>query len=144
MTHHDEGNYAAKHGNQAPPAQAVLDEVKAAAHDGKVTCVAANDIAERLSVSPAEVGRAIDLCELKIAKCQLGLFGYGKGVKLVKPAESVPEDLEWEIRSKLVDGRIACRDLWVIADRRNLPRLKAAGACEKLGLKISACQLGAF
>jgi hypothetical protein len=121
-----------------------MDAVKAAAHDGKVTCVAAYDIADQLSVLPEEVGQAIDLCVVKIAKCQLGLFGYGKGVKLVKPAESVPEELEREIRLKLADGRITCRDLWVIADRRNLPRLKAAGACEKLGIKISACQLGAF
>lgn len=144
MTHHDEGNYPAKHVDQAPPAPAVMDAVKAAAVENKITCVSAFGIAEELCATPADAGRAADLLGLKIAKCQLGLFGYGKGVKLVKPEESVIADLEREIRSKLVDGRIACRDLWVIADGRNMPRLKAAGACEKLGVKISECQLGAF
>lgn len=144
MTHHDEGNYQAKHGDQAPPARAVMDAVKAAAVDNRITCVAAFGIIEGLSATPADAGCAADLLGLKISKCQLGLFGYGKGVKLVKPEESVTADLEREIRSRLVDGRITCNDLWIIADGRNMPRLKAAGACEKLGIRISACQLGAF
>ncbi|HOS40443.1 MAG TPA: hypothetical protein PLG31_11960 [Spirochaetota bacterium] len=144
MTHHDEGNYRAKrHGEDAPAAE-IMDAVANGARDGKIACTAAEAIATRLSVAPDEVGRAIDLAELKISACQLGLFGYGKGVKLIKPAESVAEDLAGEIRAAATDGRIACTDVWAIADRRGMTRLDAACACDALGLKIAACQLGAF
>lgn len=144
MTHNDEGNYRAKRGGDTPPARAILDAVKDAARDEKITCAAAFGVAVKQSVSPAEMGRAIDFGELKISKCQLGLFGYGKGVKLVKPAETVPADLEKEIREALEGGSISCQDVWGIADRRGMARLGAACACEKLGIKISKCQLGAF
>ncbi|HPA71219.1 MAG TPA: hypothetical protein PKY31_03060 [Spirochaetota bacterium] len=144
MAHQDEGHYRAKHGDAAPPARAVLDAAKADAKDGLITCAAAHGIAKRLNVTPEDVGRAVDFQELKISKCQLGLFGFGKGVKLVKAAESVPADLERDIRAALVDGRIPCRDLWNIADARKMARQDAANACEKLGIRVSRCQLGAF
>ncbi len=144
MTHRDKGNYAAKHGNTPAPGEELLVEVKAAAIDGRMPCPAAFSIAAKLAAVPEEVGRAVDFSEIRISRCQIGLFGYGKGVKMIKPAESVQGDLEGEIKAALVDGRITCKKIWAIADARKIPRIDAACACEKLGVKISDCQLGAF
>jgi len=144
MTHQDEGHYSAKKRKGAEPSAALIEKVKAAVKEGTISCAPAHAAAGALGETPEAAGRAADLLELKISKCQLGLFGYGKGVKLVKAAESVSPDLEREIRDAIVDGRISCRDLWAIADSRKMKRLDAACACEKLGIRISLCQLGAF
>ncbi len=144
MTHKDEGNYAAKHGDAPAPKEELIEAVRSASGEGRITCAAAFSIAAKKGATPLETGRAVDFAEIRISKCQIGLFGYGKGVKMIKPSESVPEDLEREIRAALSDNRITCRDLWAIADARKMPRLDAACACEKLSVKITSCQLGAF
>ncbi len=144
MTHHDEGQYSKKESKGAEPSRALMDKIKASAEDGTISCAAAHGAAKALGETPEAAGRAADLLELKITKCQLGLFGYGKGTKLVKAAESVAPDLQREISGASPDGRITCKDLWAIADARKMKRLDAACACEKIGVKIIKCQLGAF
>jgi hypothetical protein len=98
-----------------------------------------------MNIQPSEVGRALDLLEIRIIKCQLGLFGHEKGKRLiVKPAETVPQDLEEAIRAGLVNGRLPCVIAWEIAKRFNVPKMGITSACERLNLHISRCQLGAF
>ena len=76
MTHEDAGHYAAKHPNaKADPAIAAAIEEKQT--DGRITCAAAHAIASKLGCPPEAVGVNIDLLEMRIAKCQLGLFGHG-------------------------------------------------------------------
>ena len=112
---------------------------------GKLSCAEAFRIAQEMSVEPSEVGRALDLLEIRIIKCQLGLFGHEKGKRLiVKPAETVPPDLEEALRAGLVNGRLPCATAWEIAKRFNLPKMDMTSACERLNLHISQCQLGAF
>jgi hypothetical protein len=140
---HQEG-YASKH-----PASAVLDEglataLKAKAKDGHISCAAAHGVAEGQACPPAEVGRALDLMEVRLARCQLGLFGYQPQKRIVKKADQWDDGLEKEIRAALRDGRLPCIDAWAIADRRKIPRLAVANVCEALGIKIRPCQLGAF
>lgn len=127
-----------------PPNDEVRAAIQSAVQDGKISCAQAFVIAEKHSKAAEEIGRALDFLEVKISKCQLGLFGYGKGVKLVKPAESIAPTLEEAIKNTIISNTIPCRKLWEIADARRISRLEAACACEKLGVKITKCQLGAF
>ena len=145
MTHRDEGHYAEKHGARAGLDQAITEAIKKHAIGGKLSCVAAFRIAEEMSIKPSEVGQALDLLEMKITKCQLGLFGHEEGKHLiVKSAETVLPDLEKALRAGLLNGRLPCATAWDIAKRFNVPKMSVTAACEKLNLRIGQCQLGAF
>ncbi|HHT63115.1 MAG: hypothetical protein ACOX4H_11690 [Bacillota bacterium] len=52
----------------------VLNAVKEAAEDGKLTCVKAHHIGEKLNISLAIIGEAANQLGIKITKCQLGCF----------------------------------------------------------------------
>ena len=95
-------------------------------------------------LTPAEIGQALDLLEIPISKCQLGLFGYSPVSRIIKPAESVAEDLEAAIRAAMSDDRLPCAAAFQIAAGFKLAKIRVSSACEKLKIKISACQLGAF
>lgn len=145
MTHKDEGHYAEKHGSRAQLDQAITEAIRRYSTAGKLSCVAAFRIAEEMSIKPSEVGNALDLLEMKIIKCQLGLFGHEKGKRLiVKPAKTVPPDLEEALRAGLVNGRLSCATAWDIAKRFDLAKMSVTSACERLNLRIGPCQLGAF
>ena len=144
MTHEDAGHYAAKHPD------ATIDATIAAAiekrqSDARIACAAAHAIATQCGCAPQLVGVNIDLLEKRISHCQLGLFGHGgKKGKAVQAAADIAPELASAIRSARVDGRIACADAWTVADRLQLKRIDVACACEALGIKVGACQLGAF
>ena len=76
MIHTDKGNYAAKHPAAKNQNDPVVQAVRNAAHDGKISCAAAHKIARDCAVSPAEAGRAIDAEEVQITHCQLGIFKH--------------------------------------------------------------------
>lgn len=144
MTHYDEGHYAAKHPQGIVPDQKIAEMINAKLVDGKISCAAAHHIAKELQVTPAEVGKTIDLLEIRINKCQLGLFGYGPQKKIVEPATQVSEELREAIEAACNNGSLSCEALWEIAKHFRISRLKASAACETLNIKISSCQLGAF
>ena len=52
----------------------VIEEVKKKAVKGRLPCPVARKIAEKLSVSYKEVGRAADELNIKITGCELGCF----------------------------------------------------------------------
>ena len=52
----------------------LIEAVKTASEDGRMTCEAAHDLAKELDVPLALVGRALDLLHVKITRCQLGCF----------------------------------------------------------------------
>ncbi|MDI6710115.1 MAG: hypothetical protein QMC81_10190 [Thermoanaerobacterales bacterium] len=56
------------------PGPEVLEAVRQAAVDGRVSCAALHRVAERLGVPVPVVGRAADRLGLKITACQLGCF----------------------------------------------------------------------
>jgi hypothetical protein len=144
MTHKDKGGFAAKH----PQGTVVSDELRQAvtkkSSDQSITCAKAHNIAQDLAVSPQEVGKAIDLLECHIRKCQLGLFGYSPEKKIARPAGDVPADFADIISPYLKNGRLACAKAWELAENRGVSRLKFCAFCEALNIKISPCQLGAF
>ncbi len=54
--------------------QEVLDAVRQAAKDGKITCTEGRKIARDLKVAPGIIGKAADELEIKIKSCELGCF----------------------------------------------------------------------
>jgi len=136
--------YASKH-----PSSAVLEERLATAlekkiRDGHISCAAAHSVAERLACAPADIGQSLDLMEVRLSRCQLGLFGYHPEKRIVKKADKWDHELEADIRAALTDGRLPCQEAWAIAHRRQVSRLAVANVCEALGIKVRPCQLGAF
>jgi hypothetical protein len=148
MTHEDEGNYAAKR-----PLNMIVDETLAEAVRGKtvkgeIACAHAEMITKQTGVTMEEIGAVIDLLEIRIRRCQIGLFGYPKERfpegRVVKAAESVEPDLEASIRSHLVAGRLPCKSAWKIAAEYRIPKMAVSSACEALKIKVKPCQLGSF
>jgi hypothetical protein len=144
MTHEDSGHYAAKHLKDTPIDPAIAEAIKAKSVEGNISCAAAHNIAQQRVVSPARIGQTIDLLELRINKCQMGLFGYVPEKKIVQPSKTISDVLESALRPVVVDNRISCAECWKIADQMTLSRMDVAAACEGLKIKITPCQLGAF
>jgi hypothetical protein len=144
MMNGDKGHYSKKHPDSRKPVPATADAVQKEAKNGEVPCAVAFRIAGELSVDPGDVGSTMDLLELRIAKCQMGLFGYMPEKSIVRPAEKVERKLEAAIRRSLADGRLPCMAAWKIAKSFKVSKMAVASACEALKIKISDCQLGAF
>ena len=140
---HSEG-YARKHPGSSGPDETVASVLKEKCKDGRISCAAAHGVAGTLAKTPAEIGIALDLVEIRLTKCQMGLFGYTPDKRIVKKAEQWPSSLEKDIQASLVEGRLACADAWRIAKQHDLTRPAVANVCEALGIKIKPCQLGAF
>ena len=143
MTHSDAGRYSAKHAPGGSPDERIAGAVREKAAEGELACAEAERIGAALSVPLAEIGRTLDLLELRIGRCQLGLFGYPEG-KAVHPAAAVAPDLDAAIRGRLADGRLPCKAAWEIAAERKVARMEVSSACETLEIRIKPCQLGAF
>lgn len=144
MTHSDKRHYAKKHPSEQKIDPKIADRLKDCAPDAEISCAEAHRIAERLNVSPADVGVALDLMEIRIVKCQNGLFGYSPVKRIVRPLDGVSPALERAILENLVDKRLPCASSWKIAKDARISRMEVAAGCEALHIKISPCQLGAF
>jgi len=144
MTHEDEGNYTAKHPPGTKLDQQLAAQIREKAAEGKISCAAVHKIAAQMNTPAAEVGVAADLMEVRISKCQLGLYGYSPEKRIVRPAEQVSPDLEQAIRGGMQDNHLTCSAAWAIALQLGIPKMNVSAACETLGIKIRSCQLGAF
>lgn len=144
MTHEDRGKYVAKHPQNTEVDEDLKKEILEQVKNNSMACKKAEDIAGEMGFSLAETGRTIDVLNVKITKCQLGLFGYGETQKIVQPAKEISPELKESITSALEDGHLSCTAAWGIADTFGMSRMKVAAACEMLQVKIKPCQLGAF
>ena len=146
MNLHDPEHYRVKHPTGTPPDPAIAAALAETAKDDRITCVEAHAIAQRLGVSPGEVGDTADLVECRIIHCQMGLFGYKPDKKIVKPAEEVVPELRDRLAAAVAagGGQVDCATLWGIAAEFSLEKMAVAAACEALGIKIVRCQIGAF
>ena len=146
MTLEEGQKFSDKHGADAQADPRATDKIQQKAKNGELACAVAHQIAEELNLPPAEIGKAIDLLEYRISKCQLGLFGYGQGPdkKRVKPKAPEDQQLEDAMQEALQDGKLTCSDAWQIASRFKVSKMTVSNACEALGIKIKPCQLGAF
>lgn len=144
MTHSDAGRYSAKHSTGVALDEKVAAAVRLRIREGELACADAERICLEQGSAMADVGRTMDLLEVRINRCQLGLFGYAAEGKIVRPESPVIPEFEKAIRSRLSDGRLPCSAAWEIAAEWKIPRLKVSSACEELKIKIKPCQLGAF
>lgn len=144
MTHMDKGKYFKKHPEGTPISDSLKQEILGETKDGNISCKAAEKIAGKMKLSLSEIGVAIDMLNINLAQCQLGLFGFDSGKRIVVPASSVSSELESRIRGALVNDRLPCRAAWDIAEGQGIKRLDVSNACEKLKIKVKPCQLGAF
>jgi len=147
MTHEDAGKYAAKHPPGTTLNQKIAEAVREKSPDGRLVCGTGEKISKELQVEISEVGITADLLEMKIKKCQLGLFGYGKEPnhgKDIRAADSVSDEMKSALEEAAENGVITCAAVWTIADRLGAKRKAVSAACDTLKLKIRACQLGAF
>jgi len=121
--------------------------LQAAARDGVVSCRKAFEIAGSYGESPRTVGQRTDALGLRIASCQLGLFGYadfGEKTWIRKPA-SMPAAIEAAIRGAGDDdAAVACAALWRIADDLGIPRAVIGSCADALSVRVRHCQLGCF
>jgi hypothetical protein len=122
----------------------IVAAIREQEQEGVMRCVTAFRIAKELNVTPLAVGETADALEVRLSRCQLGLFGYGDQKSIVEPAEEVSPELERAIQKELVEGRLPCAAAWEIAARFGMPKLHVANAAEKLEIRIRPCQLGAF
>jgi hypothetical protein len=144
MTHLDKGKYFQKHSDETRVDDSLKQEILQKAKGNDISCAAAEEIARRKGIAQNNVGIAIDILNINIVECQLGLFGYSPHKKIVQPAKEIAPVLKESITSALKNGRLPCSAAWVIAEKLNIPRMKISAACETMQIKIKPCQLGAF
>jgi hypothetical protein len=124
--------------------QAMLDRLE----DGRLPCNQAFAIAHILGVDPLTVGQGANEADIRISRCQLGLFGYGPKAegkhKIVVPMDDVPERLAARLRAAADGPGITCAAIWQVADGLGYKRIVASSAVEAMGLQVSRCQLGCF
>ena len=147
MTHEDAGKYALKHPSGSRPNERIAKAIREKAPGGELACAVAEKISKDLKVGISEVGVTADLLEMKIKKCQLGLFGWGKKPdhgKDIRATDSLSAKMKNALEEATDNGAVTCAAAWAIADRLGTERKTVSAACETLGLKIRGCQLGAF
>jgi len=147
MTHKDAGKYVAKH----PPGTTLNEHIAKAIQErlsgGALACAAGEKISKDLKDEISEVGITADLLEIKIKKCQIGLFGWDEKPnhgKDIRAADSVPAEMKTAIEQSAEKGVVTCAALWAIAHQLGVKRKSVSAACDTLKLKIRSCQLGAF
>ncbi len=143
MTHEDQGNYAGKH-PQREMDPVVVEKLEKRKDKNQITCAAAHRVASDLTISPREVGVQVDLMELRLVQCQLGLFGHTPGSGQSDKEIRVPDDLKLRLESAARQGRISCKACWDIAGECKMSRVDMGSVCKKIDLRIKPCQLGAF
>ena len=144
MTQDNGQKFSEKHGPEASIDNLIKEKIQENAKGGQLPCAVAFKIADGINRTPAEIGKTTDLMNFRIVKCQLGLFGYTPDKKIVKPKSPDDTALADAIRAALTDEKLSCREVWKIADKFQVPKMKVSAACEALNIKIKPCQLGAF
>ena len=126
----------------------ILQAMQERLKEGKLPCNQAHALAQNLREDPLTIGLAADEADIRISRCQLGLFGYGPKAedkhKIVHPMDEVPERLAAQLRAQAEGDGITCTSVWRVADGLGYPRLEASSAVEAMGLKVTRCQLGCF
>ncbi|MBF0257557.1 MAG: hypothetical protein HQK62_01760 [Desulfamplus sp.] len=143
MAHEDAGHYAMKHHAKKIDAQ-ISSALEKEAVNSTITCDHVHAVAKSFGKEAKDVGVQVDLMELRLKQCSLGLFGYEPDGKNFDENIEVSEELCAAIKKIAPNGRTTCIQCWDIASKLETTRLEIGSACEKLGIKIKKCQLGAF
>ena len=131
-----------------PADSRTLEAVGAVLVEGKLPCARAHAVARELGMTPKAVGEAADQLGVRLARCQLGFFGYPnkKGFDSSDAAtRPVPEGLAEAIEaSRNEAGDVACATLWEIAAQFRVPRMLVGYVADQHCIHVTPCQLGAF
>lgn len=121
-------------------------EIERRCRGGRLPCAAAFAIAEALDLPLWQILDRINGAGIRIACCQLGLFGYDAfgDKRFIASLSPVPDWLATALREACVDGRLSCAAAWRIAADEGLPRPVVGSAADALEIRISPCQLGCF
>jgi hypothetical protein len=144
MKHQKGQKFADKHGVEVRVNELIKEHIIGQTKNNELACAKAFKIADELNVSAAEVGKTADLLNMKLVKCQLGLFGYTPEKKIVKPKAASTIKLESAIQDSLAEGALPCAKAWEIARNFDISKMTVSAVCEQLKIKIKPCQLGAF
>jgi hypothetical protein len=147
MAHEYSGKYATKHPPDTTLNKQIAEKIREKSPGSGLSCVTGEEISKELEVDMSAVGITADLLEIKIKRCQLGLFGYDKKPnhgKDIQAADTVSDEMKNALEETAENGAVTCAALWTIADRLGVKRKAVSAACETLNLKIRVCQLGAF
>jgi hypothetical protein len=116
--------------------------------DGKLSCPSAFTVVHAFEVEPLEVGWTANSMDVRLYRCQLGLFGYpGKqgwddhNVPAMSVPLGLPEALE---AARGEQDTLPCSRAWEIASQFQCPRILVGYIADTLNIKITPCQLGAF
>lgn len=126
------------------PDKKIADKVTAASEDGYLSCAAAFKLADHLEISYSQMGYYADALELRLTKCRIGLFGHGKGVKLVRKVDEIDQNLEKRVNTFVENDRVNCEYILNIADAFRVSPVQVGSICQTKGIKIKNCCLGAF
>ncbi|PKL19008.1 MAG: hypothetical protein CVV49_03165 [Spirochaetae bacterium HGW-Spirochaetae-5] len=121
----------------------IVEIMKNASADDRIPCAKVFEVIKEYTFFPDIAGFTLTQNKIKLTFCQLGLFGYPEG-KNIPECESVSEELEDKIFDRIEDDKLPCAAAWNIAAELKITKLEVTSACEKLGIKINKCQLGAF
>jgi hypothetical protein len=122
----------------------IKEKLETLRQQDQITCAAAHRAAAELNLSPADIGIQMDLMELRLVRCQLGLFGHGPDAGPADKDIEVPDDVKARLINTAKQDRISCKDCWDIAAEFKISRPDMGAICEQLTLRIKPCQLGAF
>lgn len=136
--------YSEKHGPDSRPDPRIEQEIRQRCEKEAISCLRAFEIAERLNVGALEVGRTADLMNIRVVKCQLGLFGYTPENKIVRAEKTSNQALLDAIEESSENNRLTCEQAWKIARQLNIGKRKVSNVSQAAGIKIKNCQLGAF
>ena len=143
MTRMHEGHYMDKHDTNSQPVSHIREAVTKSLLRGKLTCIAAEKIAHNHNVSMAEVGKTADLLNIKITGCQMGIFG-AKDAPTLSARTSITPELVEEVQAQATTNQLTCAAAWRLADQFGRSRNAICMICDREGIKMISCQLGAF
>lgn len=126
------------------PDKSIAEKVISVSEDGYLTCTAAFKLADQLGISNSEMGYYADALDLRLTKCRIGLFGHGKGVKLVKKLDEVDYEIETRVQHFVENDRVNCEHILSIAEELKVSPVTVGSICQTKGIKIKNCCLGAF
>ena len=126
------------------PDKKKCDMFMAQSTDGKLSCANAFMLAEKLGLNKSEAGYYADYLTLRLAKCQIGLFGHGENGKLIKKLESPDEKIMEQITCLKVSDRLSCENAFKIAKEFKVSPIEVGSVSQTMGVKIKDCRLGAF
>lgn len=116
MTQQNQGHYAKKHtGKEILIEENFREHLLAEAKEGTITCVNALWIAEESGKGYQQTGIYLDLLEIRITECQLGLFGFMPEKRIVKKTEIIDPEMQQLIEKERKNGGVSCAFLLKIA-----------------------------